>query len=227
MEALAAEIRSAHGVETLIIPADLAIAEAHEPVVAALKVAGREADILVNNAGFSLPQTFAATTWSQQRDFIMTLVVAVTGLTHAVLPGMIARKRGSVINVGSIVALSPGAAGHTLYPAAKSFVVKFSQSLDAEVRHNGIRVTCVLPGPTESEFTAVNGTKDIMAKTPRALTMTAERVVELTLRANDKGKPLCIPGLHNKIGAGLMKYLPDALVTAIVRSASEKYRVKD
>ena len=227
MEALAEEMRRAHGVEALVIPADLSIAEAHVPIVAALKEQGREADILVNNAGFSLPKTFAATPWDQQRDFIMTLVTAVAGLTHAVLPGMLARGRGSIINVGSVAGLSPGAAGHTLYPAAKSFVMKFTLSLDAEVRQKGVRVTCVMPGPTESEFTAVNGTKEIMAKSPRLLNMTAERVVELALKANDKGEPLCIPGLHNKIGAGLMKYLPDGLVTALIRGASDRYRVRD
>src|SRR5262249_51953555 len=149
--------------------------------------------------------------WAAQRDFIMTMVVAVAGLTHAVLPGMIARGAGAIINVSSMAALSPGGAGHTLYPAAKRFVLKFSLSLDAEVRAKGVRVTCLVPGTTESEFTQANGTKDIMDAAPRAFTMKAERVVALALAANDAGKAVCIPGLYNQIGAGLMKYLPDAL----------------
>jgi short-subunit dehydrogenase len=227
LETLAADIRQASGVEAFAIQADLSLVDAHLPVVAALKERGRSVDMLVNNAGFSIPKTFAATSWVEQRDFTMTLVMAVAGLTHALLPDMIARGRGSIVNVSSMTALSPGGAGHTLYPAAKAFVLKFSLSLDAEVRKKGVRVTCVIPGFTESEFAVANGTRDVLDKTPRNFMMTSEAVVEATLKANDKGHAVVIPGLHNQIAAGLMKYLPDALVTAIIRGAAEKYRVED
>jgi short-subunit dehydrogenase len=227
LEALGQELRKTYKVDAFAIQADLSIVDAHVPVMAALKQRGREVDMLVNNAGFSIPKSYAATSWEDQRDFTMTLVMAVAGLTHAVLPGMIARGRGSIINVSSMTALSPGGAGHTLYPAAKACVLKFSQSLDAELRKKGIRVTCVVPGFTESEFSAANGTKDVLNKTPRRFMMTAESVVEDTLTSNARGKTVVIPGLHNKIAAGLMKYLPDSLVTAIIRGAAEKYRVED
>jgi len=227
LEALAKDLRDASGVDAFAIPADLSLVDAHLPVVAALKARGRSVEMLVNNAGFSIPKTFAATSWVEQRDFTMTLVMAVAGLTHALLPDMIVQGRGSIINVSSMTALSPGGAGHTLYPAAKAFVLKFSLSLDAEVRAKGLRVTCVLPGFTESEFSVANGTRDALDRTPRNFMMTAEAVVELTLRANDKGHSVVIPGLHNQIAAGLMKYLPDGLVTAIIRGAAEKYRVED
>jgi short-subunit dehydrogenase len=226
LEALAAELKQAHGVEAFAIPADLSAVDAHEAIMAALAVRGREVDTLVNNAGFSIPQTFAATAWAQQRDFIMTLVTAVAGLTHAALPGMIARGRGSIINVSSITALSPGGAGHTLYPAAKAFVWKFSLSLDAEVRARGVKVTCVLPGSTESEFSQANGMDKVFAKTPRGA-MPAEHVVELTLRANARGRVICIPGVSNKIGAALLKYLPDELTTPLIRGVAEKYRMPE
>jgi short-subunit dehydrogenase len=227
LEALARELRETFKVDAFAIQADLSIVDAHLPVMAALEQHGRKVDMLVNNAGFSIPKTYAATRWEEQRDFIMTLVTVVAGLTHAILPGMIARGRGSIINVSSMTALSPGGAGHTLYPAAKAFVLKFSLSLDAEVRRKGVRVTCVLPGFTESEFSVANGTQNVLNKTPRRFMMTAESVVEDTLESNTRGKTVVIPGLHNKIAAGLMKYLPDGLVTAIIRGAAEKYRVED
>jgi short-subunit dehydrogenase len=90
-----------------------------------------------------------------------------------------------------------------------------------------VRVTCVVPGFTESEFSVANGTRDVLDKTPRNFMMTSEAVVEATLKANAKGRTVVIPGLHNQIAAGLMKYLPDGLVTAIIRGAAEKYRVED
>ncbi|MBI1358779.1 MAG: SDR family NAD(P)-dependent oxidoreductase [Alphaproteobacteria bacterium] len=227
LEALAEQLRTQHGCEAFAIQADLSIVEAHVPVMEAVEARGRTIDMLVNNAGYSIPKTFAATTWAEQRDFTMTLVVAVAGLTHAVLAGMIARRRGSIINVSSMAALSPGAAGHTLYPAAKSFVLKFSLSLDAEVRKKGVRVTCLVPGFVESEFAIANGTKELMDEAGRKYRMTAESVVEATLKANDKGRTVVIPGLINQFAAGLMKYLPDSLVAAIIRGAAEKYRVED
>ncbi|MEP7209967.1 MAG: SDR family oxidoreductase [Alphaproteobacteria bacterium] len=227
LEALAKELRETSSIDAFAIQADLSIVDAHLPVMAALNARGRGVDMLVNNAGFSIPKTYAATSWEEQRDFTMTLVVAVAGLTHAILPDMLARGRGSIINVSSMTALSPGGAGHTLYPAAKAFVLKFSLSLDAELRKKGVRVTCVVPGFTESEFSVANGTRDVLDKTPRNFMMTSEAVVEATLKANAKGQAVVIPGLHNKIAAGLMKYLPDGLVTAIIRGAAEKYRVED
>lgn len=227
LEALAKDLRATGGGDAFAIPADLSVVDAHLPIVAALDARERSVDMLVNNAGFSIPKTFAATSWESQRDFTMTLVMAVAGLTHALLPAMIARGKGSIVNVSSITALSPGGAGHTLYPAAKAFVLKFSLSLDAEVRSKGVRVTCVLPGFTESEFSTANGTKDVLNKTPRKFVMTAEAVVDATLKANARGQTVVVPGLHNKAGAALMKYLPDGLVTAIIRGAAEKYRVED
>ncbi|MFT3728918.1 MAG: SDR family NAD(P)-dependent oxidoreductase [Terricaulis sp.] len=227
LEALAAELKQAHGVDAFAIQADLSVVDAHKPIMEALAARGREADTLINNAGFSIPQTFAATDWAKQRDFIMTLVTAVAGLTHAVLPGMIARKRGGIINVSSITALSPGAAGHTLYPAAKAFVWKFSLSLDAEVRAKGVRVTCVLPGNTDSEFSHANGMEEVFKETARGPSMTAEHVVDLTLKANDRGDVICIPGVANKIGAALLKYLPDELTAPLIRSVAEKYRMPE
>ena len=111
LEELAKDLRARSTIEAFPIQADLSLAEAHLPVMAALKERGRSVDMLVNNAGFSIPKTFAATQWAEQRDFTMTLVMAVAGLTHAVLPDMLARGRGSIVNVSSMTALSPGGAG--------------------------------------------------------------------------------------------------------------------
>jgi len=184
-------------------------------------------EALVNNAGYSLPKTYTAYPWEQQRDFVMTLVMAVCGMTHAVLPGMLARGRGRIISVGSMAGLSPGGAGHTLYPAAKSFVDKFSRSLDAEVRDKGVKVTCVHPGFTESEFQVANGMDAVIKENPRGMMMSADEVVRQTLEANDTGRVICTPGFVNTLGAALLKYLPDGVTAALIRREAEKYRMPD
>ena len=210
LQALATELRARHGVEVLVIPADLSVVDAHLSIMDALD--GRAVDMLVNNAGYSLAPRYAETPWATQRDFVMTLVMSVCGLTHAVLPGMLAKRRGRIITVSSLLALSQGGPGHTLYPAAKSFVLKFMLSLDAEVRGRGVTVTCVLPGSTSSEFQVANGTADAMRGMPSAFIATPLQVVEAALAASDRGKLLVIPGWYNRLAAILFRLAPDALL---------------
>lgn len=227
LEALAAELSAAHGIEAFAIVADLSEFEAHVPVLAAVTARGRTVDVLVNNAGFSIAQSFVGTPWARQRDFLMTLVVNACGLAHAVIPGMITRGRGSVINVGSMAAFAPGVAGHSLYPGAKSLMVSFSESLAAELKGTGVRVTCTCPGFTQTEFAAANGTKTVMDAAPRRLFQTAQQVVAETLAANDLGRAVVVTGLHNRIAAAFLRYLPRPLVKAILNRASAKYHLED
>jgi short-subunit dehydrogenase len=223
LEALAAELRERHGVQALPLRCDLSAFGAEAEVLEA--VADRPVDVLVNNAGFSIPQSFAAVPWAAQRDFLMTLAVTPCGLAHGVLPGMIARGRGSIINVASLAGFAPGAAGHSLYPGAKSLMIKFSQALDAEYRQAGVRVTAVCPGFTQTEFAAANGTAEIMDASPRLFFQTSEQVVAATLRANDAGRVIVIPGWHNQLAAALLRYLPEPLVEAAIRAGSAKYHL--
>ncbi len=210
LQALADEITAGFGVDAVVIPSDLSLPDAHLVIMAAL--GGRGVDVLVNNAGYSLPATYADTDWAAQRDFVMTLVMSVCGLTHAVLPGMLARGRGRIITVSSLLALSPGGPGHTLYPAAKSFVLKFMLSLDAEVKARGIVITCVLPGSTASEFQTANGTADAMAGMPASLITSPSQVVEAALAANEHGRIVVIPGWYNRLAAVIFRLAPDTVL---------------
>jgi short-subunit dehydrogenase len=227
LEALGAELSAAHGIEAFALPADLAGFEAHAAVLAAVAARGRVVDALVNNAGFSIAQSFVGVPWARQRDFLMTLVVNACGLAHAVVPGMVERRRGSIVNVGSLAAFAPGVAGHSLYPGAKSLMVSWSQSLAAELRGTGVKVTVTCPGFTLTEFAEANGTKGIMDEAPRRLFQTADQVVAETLRANDRGKVVVVPGLHNKIAATILRYAPQPLLIAILNRASAKYHLQE
>jgi short-subunit dehydrogenase len=227
LQALAAELTAAHGIEALAIPADLSLFEAQAPVMAALASRGREVDVLVNNAGFGIAQSFTGAPWARQRDFLMTMVVTPCALAYAVIPGMVARGGGSIVNMASLAAFSPGVAGNSLYPGAKSLLVKFSQALEAEYGDKGIKVTAVCPGFVRTDFAKAAGTHEIMQAENRRLWQTAEQVAEATIRANEAGKLVLVPGWHNKLAAALMKTLPEPLVRALIAAGSAKYHLED
>ncbi|MEO7027197.1 MAG: SDR family NAD(P)-dependent oxidoreductase [Caulobacteraceae bacterium] len=223
LEALAGELSAAHGVRARVIGADLAEFGVETRVLAAL--AGEPVDILVNNAGYSIPQSFAAVPWSAQRDFLMTLVVSAAGLAHGVVPGMVARGGGGIINVASLAGLGPGMAGHTLYPAVKAWAIKFSQSLAEEYRENGLRVTALCPGFVRTEIGQVNGTQGAMDAMPRFLFQDPAPVIDAAIRANEKGRVVVVPGWHNKLSAGLFRLLPEHAVMAMVRAGSARFHL--
>jgi len=223
LEALAAELRGRHGVEALAIPADLSGWEAHKSVISAL--ASREVDVLVNNAGFGIPQSFTAVPWERQRAFLMTMAVNACGLAYDVIPGMTARGSGAIINVASLAAFSPGVAGNSLYPGVKGLMVKFSQSLDAEYRAAGLKITAICPGFTRTEFAQQAGIHEIMERESRLFWQSAEAVVETAIRANERGRVVVVPGWHNKLAAALLRGLPEPLVRRLIAAGSAKYHL--
>jgi len=225
LEALGAELKAAHGVETYAIAQDLSAFDAEARVMQALADHGRSVDVLVNNAGFSIAQDFAGVPWSRQRDFLMTLIVSACGLAHAVIPGMVERRRGAIINVASIAGFAPGVAGHSLYPAAKSFAIKFSEALDAELRDKGIRVTALCPGSTASEFTKANGTVEAGHGAPAFLLQSADTVVKAAIDGNAAGKVLVIPGWHNRLAVFIMRRAPHGLVRRAIMKGSQRFRL--
>ena len=125
-----------------------------------------------------------------------------------------------------MTAFSPGAAGHTLYPAAKSFLVRMSQSLAAEVAARGVHVTAICPGQTESEFADANNTRDIIDRAGMG-TQTAEAVVAAAIRANEAGREVEVPGFINKLAVAALRLLPDALTAALIRPAAARFSLPD
>jgi short-subunit dehydrogenase len=225
LEALAAELSARHGITAFALPADLSLTGAEVTVLEAVEARGRHVDLLVNNAGFSIAQSFADVPWSRQRDFLMTLVVSACGLAHGVIPGMVSRGSGRIINIASLAGFAPGVAGHTLYPGAKSLMIKLSQALDAEYRASGLKVTAVCPGFTKTEFADANGTGKVMDEAPRRLFQTPDQVVAAALKANDKGQVVVVPGWHNAVAAALLHYLPQGLVRWALMKGSAKYHL--
>jgi short-subunit dehydrogenase len=227
LDALAGDLSGRHGIQAFAIQADLAVFEAETPVLAQVAALGRAVDILVNNAGFGIPRSFASVPWSRQRDFLMTMAVTPCALAHAVIPGMVERGGGSIINVASVAGFAPGVAGNTLYPGVKGLMIRFSQSLDAEYRARGLRVTALCPGSTVSEFGEIAGIPGRERQKPGFGVMTAEAVVAAALAANDAGRVVVVPGWHNRLAVSLMRGLPEALVRSIINAGAARYRPKE
>ena len=225
LEALAGELAHQHGVEAFAIAADLSAPEAQGPILDAVEARGRQVDVLVNNAGFGIPRYFTDAPWSEQRDFLMTMAVAPCALAYAVIPGMAARRWGRVINVSSIAGFAPGVAANTLYPGVKGLMIKFSQALDAEYRDQGLKVTAICPGATQSDFAAEAGYQHLVK--PNPFTQSAERVVEIAIKGNEAGRVVVVPGWHNRAAVAIMRLLPEPLVRSVINAGAAKYRLKD
>ncbi|MEW5981378.1 MAG: SDR family oxidoreductase [Acidobacteriota bacterium] len=224
LETLAAELGERYRRHTLVIVEDLTDPAAPARIVDHVREAGLEIDALVNNAGYGLTGTFASTTWEQQDKFLRVMVVAVAELTHRLLPGMIDRGYGRIINVASLAGLVPGSAGHTLYGASKSLLIKFSQSLAAEVGPRGVNVAALCPGFTYSEFHDVNGTRALVSRMPGFMWMDARTVAEQGYEAVMRGRVVYVNGRVNRTIAVLVKYLPEWLLHRAARRAARRYR---
>jgi short-subunit dehydrogenase len=225
LDVLAAELATTAGAMTDIFVWDLSREGAAETLAAEVNARGRQPDMLINNAGTTVVRGYAGTTWPEQRALLELTVATPAALTHAFLPAMLAQRWGRVINISSIAALSSGGKGNTLYPAAKSFLLKFSQSLNAEVKDRGVHVTAVLPGFVATEFQTANKIPMDEGAAARRFSQTADEVAKEAWARNERGHEIVVPGMPPKLAAGLMRALPEPLMRALTRSAAEKYYV--
>jgi short-subunit dehydrogenase len=224
LEALGRRLSERYGVAVHVLPADLGRPGAAAALVAQLESRGLVIDALVNNAGYGVPGAFTASTWERQHALLEVMVVGVAELTHRLLPGMVARGYGRIVNVASLAGFVPAAAGHTLYAASKSFVIKFSEALGHEVRKHGVYVTALCPGFTRSEFHDVTGTREMMNRLPGWVWSDSPTVAREGHAAVMAGVPLLIPGRLNRLIALLVRLLPQRLVSALGRRAGRSYR---
>ncbi|NNC36145.1 MAG: SDR family oxidoreductase [Acidimicrobiales bacterium] len=224
MVELAKELKAKFGTVSHILPADLSKPGACADILARLKKKKAHVDGLVNNAGYGLTGYFMHNDWQAHKDFLSVMLEVPCEMTHRVLPGMQERGFGRILNVASLAGHVPGSRGHTLYAATKSFLIKFSQSLNLEHKDEGIQVSALCPGFTYSEFHDVNQTRDAVDKLPDWMWMSAEEVAESGFLALEKGQAVHIPGRGNKVIAGLAKLLPDSIALALMNKNSDRVR---
>jgi short-subunit dehydrogenase len=204
LDALAAELGHARAVGM-----DMGEEGAADRLMADLAANGEQVELLVNNAGFGLTGRFAKLDGKRQRQMINLNCGALTELAHAVLPGMIERGSGAILNVASTAAFQPGP-GMAVYFATKAFVLSFSEALHEEVRHHGVTVSALCPGPTATEFGEVAGfgPSNLLER----VAAYSESVVKAGLAGLDKRKAVVIPGLMNKSTAQAHRFFPRSWV---------------
>jgi uncharacterized protein len=198
--------------EVEVVAADLSTADGCGAVEDRLR--DRDVALLVNNAGIGMNRTFVESTVDEQERLLRLNVHAVMRLTLAVLPGMVARGRGDVVNVSSTAGFGVPHPGST-YSASKAWVTNFSDSVGQSVRRHGVRVMALCPGFTRTEFHSRAGID--ASKTPGWMWLDADEVVRIGLRDLRRGKMICVPNWKYKVATAALRHLPRPLLLAATR----------
>jgi len=225
LQALAVEIEAAHGSGVSVLTADLAQPDAPRRLVEAMAARGLAVDGLVNNAGFSRTTGFLATEPEQHAAMIRVMLTAPVELSRLLLPGMVERGFGRVINVASLAGLMPATGGDTLYGPIKSFLIKASQGLHLELRGTGVHVTALCPGYTLTEFHDVNGSREQVSNAyPDWMWMTAEAVARAGYDGVAANRARVVPGWRNRLLAAIPKLLPEAVALNIIGGHAKRLK---
>lgn len=217
LEDCAVRLRRQSGASVETLSADLATTEGRAAVEQRLADSDRPVDILVNNAGFGLGSSFRRTPIEDEERLLDVHVRAVLRLTHAALPGMVERGKGSVINVSSVAAFVP----RGTYSAAKAWVVAFSESVAAELAGTEVRCMALCPGFAHTEFheRASIDEGDI----PKWMWLNAPDVVDAAIEDLRKGLTVSVPSARYKILVGASKLVPRRLATKVSRNVSKRW----
>jgi len=205
----AEDLQQRYGIAVQTIAADLSTDDGLRRVEARVADADEPIDLLVNNAGFGLQDDFLDSDISAEDGMLAVNVRAVLRLTHAVLPGMVARGSGGIINVSSVAGSVPTATGAT-YAASKAWVTAFTESLSMLLRDKGVQVTALCPGFTRTDFHDRVGVS--RGGVPERLWLEAGDVVSAALRDHRRGAVISIPGVQYKVSVVGSRLLPRRLL---------------
>lgn len=212
LNALAHTLQREHGTRCLVVPLDLGAPGGAEALAQRISEAGVEPAVLVNNAGFGVYGRFAGADIGQTQAMIDLNVSALTRLTALLLPAMLRRRQGRILNVASTAAFQPGP-GMAVYFATKAYVLSFSEALDAELHGQGVTVTALCPGATATGFEArAKGERSALFQGRVA---TARAVARYGVRAMERGQRVAVEGWLNRIMAASVRFAPRRVVTAL------------
>jgi short-subunit dehydrogenase len=219
LNALAESLAREHGIRATALPEDLSDADAADSIVDALAARNIGIDILINNAGFGTYGKFVETSIEEERNLINVNVTALTMLTKRLLPRMVARRSGRVLNVASTAAFQPGPL-MAVYYASKAYVLWLSEAIASELEGTGVTVTCLCPGPTRTLFQARAKLEESRLLRITKM-MDAASVARAGYEGMMAGRTLVIPGLMNKAGVQLVRLSPRSLVVKVARWIQE------
>ena len=208
LEALARELEERHGIKVTVVGLDLSEPGAPAMLYAATEGKGQRVDVLINNAGGGLHQKFADAPWEKIARQMQLNVLSLTELTHLFVKAMRGRG-GHVLNVSSIGAYTPTPT-YATYAAGKAFVRDFTEAVAYELRDTSVRVCCLCPGGTLTEFHLAAG--QTLPGAMRATFMSAERCAAIGLSALFSGRRNVISGITNSLGMFLLRFLPRRMI---------------
>jgi short-subunit dehydrogenase len=207
------ELQSRYGVRVMPLVCDLGEESAAEKICAFLDSEDISVDLLINNAGYTVIGDFTEHPWSSHREFLQTITLTPIELCWRLLPGMLERGHGRIVNVSSVVALFAGSPKMTLYAPAKSALLKFSESVHSECESRGVTCTTSIPGVTESDFFLHNNMQEFFetSLTPQLWAMRPETVARQIYSAAMNGDREVIHGWHHKAALALLRHAPKSV----------------
>jgi short-subunit dehydrogenase len=220
LDALATALSRDHGVQVVVLSEDLTDPKAPARLVRELETRGIAIEFLVNNAGYGTNGAFTQLDLSRELSMIQLNVTTLVDLTRRLLPGMVARRSGRVLNIGSTAGFQPGPYMATYY-ASKAFVISFTEALSYELHGTGVTATCACPGATNTEFAQIAGNDK--SRLFQMAAMGAADVAGQSYRAMMRGQALFIPGLANKLGLQALRVSPRAAVRAVAASLNRSH----
>jgi short-subunit dehydrogenase len=212
LEALATRLAAEHGVAARVIAEDLGDPVAPRRIFAELQDRRIDVEFLVNCAGFGMNGPFADSDLGRALALVQVNVASLMHLTHLVLPGMIARRSGRILNIGSTAGFQPGP-GMAAYYASKAFVNSFTEALWYELRGTGVTATVSAPGATATEFGKVAGSAE--SRLFHLGTTSAPDVAAHAYRAMMAGKSMSLPGWRAKLGLQMLRLGSRAQIRAV------------
>ncbi len=218
LKGVAKELSKLYKIKAETIKADLTKPAQLAKVEKRLANNSKPIEVLINNAGFGLKDSFLVSNLAREQELLDVLVTAPMRLSHAVLPGMIKRNSGSIVNVSSVASFIAGGT----YSAAKSYLTVFSEYLHTELRDTNIKVSALCPGFTRTEFHARGKMK--MSGLPDYMWTAVDQVVAKSWRYVKAGKLICIPGWQYMLLSSIARIAPRPLVRKLGIKIRRKQR---
>lgn len=203
LDQVAADCAAKFSVVTKTHSADLARADEVDALTGILASAALPFGVLVNNAGFGVKGEFLTTDLDSELAMVAVQLDAMMKLTKAIVPGMVSRRHGHILNIASVYSFAP-VPYQTVYGACKSFLWSFSAALRAELAGAGVTVTVLCPGVTQTEFRARAG----IPERNRSAGATPEQIARIAVRHTLRGDLIVVPGLPNKVFVFMARHLP-------------------
>ena len=218
LDSLAMEITSENDIHVDIISKDLSKYETPKEIFEFCESKNYQIDLLVNNAGYGIKTSFHETSIEVEEDFIRVLGTSVIMLTKLFIPKMLSNGGGKIMIISSVASFAAPSAIQPLYGPIKTFMNRFSDSININYKHKGITSTALCPGFTTTGFHTASGVQEEMDKVPRFMVFPAERIANEGVDAMFAGKSYCVPTKTYKLLVFLLKNIPQSVFNLLGKS---------